>query len=87
MVVRTLFRECLGKFSFVVSIRHLSNENLAGRANDFAARLRAGDLIQRSQCISLRKRMEEKQTWPKYTSSELIVNVAENSGNRLKNRS
>jgi hypothetical protein len=31
--------------------------------------------------------MEEKQTWPKYTSSELIVNVEENSGNRLKNRS
>jgi hypothetical protein len=29
--------------------------------------------------------MEEKQTWLKYTSSELIVNIAENSGNRLKN--
>jgi hypothetical protein len=31
--------------------------------------------------------MEEKQTWPKYTSSELIVNIAEKFGNRLKNRS
>jgi hypothetical protein len=31
--------------------------------------------------------MEEKQTWPKYTSSEFIVNIAENFGIRLKNRS
>jgi hypothetical protein len=55
--------------------------------NDFAPRIRTGDLTQRLRFISLLKSIEEMRTWVKYTPSELIVNIAENFGNRRKNRS
>jgi hypothetical protein len=76
-----------GKILIGVSTRHHPNEIIAARANDVAVWLQTGDLIQKSQSISTRKSMEEKQTWPKYTSSELIVNNAESFGNLLENHS
>jgi hypothetical protein len=63
MAVKIQFGKCLGKFRSVFSIRHHLNEKLSGRAIDLVARLRTGDLIQKSQSVNARKGIEEKQTW------------------------